>query len=219
MRLAITCFLVLLALPASASAADIRIALLTDDGVQFGTPHELSGSLREGPAPLGGQAIELQGRAYPYKGEYKTLARTTTRADGTFAFKRRFDRNMDLRAVAPAQGEQTERLRAYVYPRPRSTFKALSGSRLRITQFLRTPPNVRLTARTTFYLGPEKAKSAPPVARAKPRRIGRGRFKATATVKLPRAWKGAFRYGSCFRYSEGSGMGAPGAECPKRYRF
>ena len=78
---------------------------------------------------------------------------------------------------------------------------------------------MRLTARTTFYLGPQDAKSAPPLARAKPRRIGRGRFKATATVKLPRAWKGAFRYGCCFRYSEGSGMGAPGAECPKRYRF
>jgi hypothetical protein len=78
---------------------------------------------------------------------------------------------------------------------------------------------VRLTARTTFYLGPRKAKSAPPVARAKPRRLGRGRFKATATVKLPRSWNGAFRYGSCFRYSEGSGMGAPGASCPKRYRF
>ena len=57
------------------------------------------------------------------------------------------------------------------------------------------------------------------MARAKPRKIGRGRFKATATVSLPRAWKGAFRYGSCFRYSEGSGMGAPAARCPKRYRF
>jgi hypothetical protein len=76
-----------------------------------------------------------------------------------------------------------------------------------------------LTARTTFYLGPQNAKSAPPFARAKPRRIGPGRFKATATVRLPRAWKGAFRYGSCFRYSEGSGMGSPGAECPRRYRF
>ena len=49
--------------------------------------------------------------------------------------------------------------------------------------------------------------------------VCKGRFKATATVRLPRAWKGAFRYGSCFRYSEGSGMGAPGATCPKRYRF
>ena len=219
MRLAITCLLVLLSLPASASAADVRIALLTDDGVQYGTPHELTGTLRQGTAPLPGQPIELQGRAYPYDGGFKTIAKATTRADGTFAFKREVDRNMDLRAFAPAQSALSAAERAYVYPRPRSTFKALSGSRLRITQFLRTAPNVRLTARTTFYLGPENARTAKPFARAKPRKIGRGRFKATATVRLPRAWKGAFRYGSCFRYSEGSGMGAPGATCPRRYRF
>jgi hypothetical protein len=163
--------------------------------------------------------VELQGRAYPYTGGFKTLARATTRADGTFAFERRFDRNMDVRAMAPAQAATTPDVRAYVYPRPRSTFKALAGSRLRITQFLRTAPNVRLTARTTFYLGPRDARTAKPFARAKPRKIGSGRFKASATVRLPRAWKGAFRYGSCFRYSEGSGMGAPAAKCPKRYRF
>ena len=220
MRLAICCFLVLLLLPASAaSAAEVRLALLTDEGVQYGTAHELSGTLREGTAPLAGQAIELQGRAYPYKGDFKTLTRATTRADGTFAFTRRFDRNMDLRAFAPTQGAVSEVDRAYVYPRPRSTFKALTNNRLRITQFLRTAPDVTLTARTTFYLGPKHARTAKPFARAKPRRIGNGRFKATATVTLPAAWKGAFRYGSCFRYSEGSGMGAPGARCPKRYRF
>ena len=218
MRLAIACFLVLLT-PASASAADLRLSLLTVDGVQYGSSHELTGSLREGTVPLAGQTVELQGRPYPYKGAFKTLAKATTRADGSFRFERRFDRNMDVRALAPVQEEATDDVRAYVYPRPRSTFKALTGRRLRITQYLRTAPNVRLTARTTFYLGPRKAKSAPPVARAKPRRLGRGRFKATATVKLPRAWNGAFRYGSCFRYSEGSGMGAPGATCPNRYRF
>jgi hypothetical protein len=78
---------------------------------------------------------------------------------------------------------------------------------------------VRLSARTTFYLGPRDATSAKPVARAKPKRIGRGRYRAVATVTLPRAWKGAFRYGSCFGYSEGSGLGDPKARCPKRYRF
>jgi hypothetical protein len=218
MRLAFACFLVLL-FPSAASAADLTLRLSSGPGVQFGTAHELEGTLLEGTAPLPGQAVQLQGRQYPYDGAYRTLATATTRADGSFAFERRFDRNMDLRAVAPAQGERTRALRAYVYPRPRSTFKALAGSRLRITQFLRTAPNVRLTARTTFYLGPKDARSAPPVARAKPRRIGRGRFKATATVRLPRAWKGSFRYGSCFRYSEGSGMGAPSVTCPKRYRF
>jgi hypothetical protein len=219
MRLAITTFLVLLLPAASASAADVRIALLTEDGVQYGTPHVVTGTLQEGQAPLPGQAVELQGRAYPYDGEFTTIAKATTRSDGTFAFERKLDRNRDLRVFAAAQNVLSTVERAYVYPRPRSTFKALAGNRLRITQFLRTAPNVRLTARTTFYLGPRNAKSAKPAARARPRKIGRGRFKATATVELPRAWKGAFRYGSCFRYSEGSGMGAPGAQCPRRYRF
>ena len=127
---------------------------------------------------------------------------------------------MDLRAFAPAQNAISTDERAYVYPRPRSTFKALSGNRLRITQFLRTAPNVRLTARTTFYLGPRNAKTA----RSRSPAPSRARSAAAAS-RRPRpsgsraAWKGAFRYGSCFRYSEGSGMGAPAAKCPKRYRF
>ena len=219
MRLAFALSMALLLFPSASSAADLSLTLSSGAAVQYGTAHELDGTLLEGTAPLAGQAVRLQGRAYPYDGAYRTLATATTRADGSFAFERRFDRNIDLRAVAPVQQERTSKLRAYVYPRPRSTFKALSGSRLRITQFLRTAPNVRLTARTIFYLGPRDAKTAKPVARAKPRKVGRGRFEATATVRLPRAWKGAFRYGSCFRYSEGSGMGAPGVACPKRYRF
>src|SRR5829696_7963277 len=198
MRFALACFVVLL-LPGSASAADLSLTLASGPGVQYGTAHELDGTLREGTAPLAGQTVQLEGRAYPYDGAYRKLATATTRADGGFAFQRRFDRNMDLRAIAPAQEERSSALRA--------------------TQFLRTAPNVRLTARSTFYLGPENARSAPPMARAKPRRISPGRFKATATVRLPRAWKGSFRYGSCFRYSKGSGMGAPGVTCPKRYRF
>ena len=65
---------------------------------------------------------------------------TTTRTDGTFAFKRRFDRNMDLRAFAPTQTAVSEDDRAYVYPRPRSTFNVMLSSpafvRLAITRSL-----------------------------------------------------------------------------------
>src|SRR5687767_12961922 len=127
MRLAFACFLVLL-FPSAASAADLSLRFSSGSGVRFGTAHELEGTLREGTVPLAGQAVELQGRAYPYDGAYRTVATATTRADGSFAFERRFDRNMDLRAVASVQAERSSALRAYVYPRPRSTFKALSGS-------------------------------------------------------------------------------------------
>jgi len=211
--------LVLLLFPSSAAAADLSLALSPPAGVQYGSAQDAGGRLLEGTAPLAGQAVELHGRAYPYRGAFRRLATATTDAAGDFRFRRRFDRNMQLRAIAPAQSAQSPTLRAYVFPRPKSTFKALARGRLRITQTLRTPANVRLTARTNFYLGPRDARSARRVARAKPRRIGRGRFKATAVVRLPREWNGSFRYGSCFRYSEGSGLGDPKVGCPKRYRF
>jgi hypothetical protein len=208
----------MLALPATASAAQVSLRL-DEPEVQFGTAHRATGRLMEGTSPLAGQTIQLQGRAYPYDGPFQTLATTTTDAHGGYAFARRFDRNMQLQAVAPDAGATSRVVRAYVFPRPRSTFKALSRNRLRITQFLRTPPNVKLSARTNFYLGPKGARSGRRVARARPRKVGRGRFRATATVELPRSWDGAFRYASCFRYSEGSGLGNPGASCPKRWRF
>src|SRR5215210_6538888 len=102
MRLAFASFLVLL-FPSAASAADLTLRLSSGPGVQYGTPHELDGTLREGTAPLAGQVVELQGRAYPYDAAYRKLATATTRADGSYAFERRFDRNMALRAVAPVQ--------------------------------------------------------------------------------------------------------------------
>jgi hypothetical protein len=211
--------LLLLLIPSTAAAADVSLALSPSDSVQYGSSHDAGGRLTEGTVPLAGQPVELHGRAYPYRGAFRRLATATTDAAGGFAFRRRFDRNMQLRAIAPVQAIRSKTVRAYVFPRPRSTFKALDGDRLRITQVLRAPAGVRLTARTNFYLGPRGARSARRVASAKPRKIGRGRFKATAVVELPRRWKGSFRYGSCFGYSEGSGLGDPSAGCPDRYRF
>jgi hypothetical protein len=219
MRVLLTTFLLLAAFPAAASAADLRFTLETASGVRFGTPHEMEGFLTENGLPLAGQPVEIQARPFPYTGEFETIATVTTDDNGAFGLRRRFNRNVELRAFAPVQFAVSPERRAYVFPRPRSVFKALPDDRLRITQFLRTPAGVELTARTIFYLGPRGAKTAPRVASAKPKRIGRGRFKAVATVRLPRAWNGGFRYGSCFRYSEGSGLGDPGASCPKRYRF
>ena len=46
-----------------------------------------------------------------------------------------------------------------------------------------------------------------------------GRYRATAIVKLRPKWHGRFRYASCFRYTVGSGMGNPRAQCPKRFKF
>jgi hypothetical protein len=219
MRLVTLLLGALLLAPATASAADLSISLESGAGVQYGTAHSIRGRLADGTTPLAGQPVELRGREYPYDDDFETVATTTTDAAGDYGFARKFDRNMQLQVVAPGAGAFSKVVRAYVYPRPKSRFSALKGDRLRITQYLRAPANVQLSAKTNFYLGPKHAKSAPRVATARPRKIGKGRFKAVATVELPASWKGSFRYGSCFRYSEGSGLGDPGARCPRKYRF
>ncbi|MGH2968320.1 MAG: hypothetical protein ACRDK0_04550 [Solirubrobacteraceae bacterium] len=219
MRLVLTTLLLLLLPGTAAAAADLSFKLETSRGVQFGAAHEAEGFLTQDGLPLAGQPVEIQARPYPFDGEFERILTLTTGDDGSYGFRRGFGRNVQLRAVAPAQSLQSAAQRAYVFPRPRSIFKALDRRRLRITQYLRTPGGVRLTAKTIFYLGPRNARRARPVARARPKRIGSGRFKATATVRLPRSWNGSFRYGSCFRYSEGTGLGDPKATCPRRYRF
>jgi hypothetical protein len=78
---------------------------------------------------------------------------------------------------------------------------------------------VRLRAPTRFYVGPRDATSAIQRAKAKTRRLGPGRYEATAVVELPARFGGRFRYASCFGYSRGSGMGKPAQGCPRRYSF
>jgi hypothetical protein len=217
MRLFIALVAVLLA-PASASAAELTMRV-HDQEVQYGAHFRVTGKLTQAGVPLPGQVVELQARKYPFAGRLVRVASTTTAIDGSYSFRPRFSRNVRLNAFAPAQSVNTGELPAYVFPRPRSTFEGLPRRRLRITQRLTTPRGVRLTAPSFFYLGPRGASTARRVARALPRRIAAGRFKATAVVPLPKSFKGRFRFASCFRYSPGSGMGNPRARCPRRWRF
>ena len=217
MRLLLATFL-LLALPAGASAAEVTLDVEPAD-VRFGTAHEATGSLTEAGAPLAGQTVTLTARAYPYQGAFEPAGEATTGPDGRFTIKRRFERNVQLRASAPVQGAVSRLVRAYVFPRASITFRSLGGDRIRILQTYRVPRGVRFTAPTLFYAGPRGARTGPVIGRAKPRRLSPGRFRATLAYTLPSGWNGRFRYGTCFRYSEGSGLGDPRAGCPKRFRF
>jgi hypothetical protein len=218
MRLALT-LLLLLAAPATASAAQLSATLQTDGGVRYGQPQRLTGTLTEAGAPLAGQLVRLEARTFPFAGGFGTVASTTTNAKGAYAFSRAFDRNVQLRAYAPDQDVRSVTARAFVFPAVKLSFEQLGPRRLRLIETLRTPTGVRLTAPVTFYLAPKGAATAPPTANGTPARTAPGRFRATARVTIPKAWKGEFRYGSCFRYSKGTGMGDPKAACPKRYRF
>ena len=121
----------------------------------------------------------LEGRRYPYEGSYRVIARTTTDADGKFAFKPELDRNHRLRVTAPAQSVTSKVLRAYMLPAFELSFRALRPGVVRLSQRYTVPKTVRLRAPTLFYLGPRGAKLAscarppsssapPPAATARP---------------------------------------------------
>jgi hypothetical protein len=205
----------LLALPASASAAPVLGLKLDKPTVRYGATHTVTGTLMDGATPLAGQEIVLEGRRYPFKGSFRELARTTTGAKGEFVFKPALDRNHKLRVAAPAQGAVSQPVRAYTLPSFELSFRPVKPGVARIYQRYTVPKTVRLTAPTLFYLGARSAKTSSVRVEAKTRRTSAGNYTAAATVHLPTAWHGRFRFGSCFRTSPGSGMGEPLASCPK----
>jgi hypothetical protein len=211
--------LALAAPPAALAASDLQVAVVPADG-RFGEGHHVEGRLVDAAgAALPGRRIAIHFREWPYTGEFRPLASTLTGADGRFEVDDiLLGRNADLRAVA-FDGTTSGIARAWTYPAFTLAYRNAGVNRIRVTGTYRTPPEVRLTAPTLFYVGPASATSGTVRARARTRRVAPGRFTATATVRLPKAWKGRFRYASCFRYSKGSGMGDPQRGCPKRFAF
>jgi hypothetical protein len=219
----------LAAIPAAASAAVVEIEITPAGGADFGETHAVTGKLT-GPygAPLVGREVALEIRRYPYKKRFAPAGTAMTGLDGRFAFEHRFDRNHQVRVLAPQFGDRSAVAPVYVFPRTSLTFSLVRRNVIRIVQTYGTPKSVRLTAPTLFYVGPSGKARAPLAARAKTKPVTRrvkgrtrrvkGRFRASAQVRIPAAWQGRFRYASCFPYN--AGMGNPRLGCPKkRYKF
>jgi hypothetical protein len=217
--------------PTAASAAVLDISVTPKAGADFGESHTITGKLT-GPygAPLVGRQVDLEVRSHPYRGAFQKVASAMSGLDGRFAFERAFDRNHQVRVLAPEFGDRSAVAALYVFPRTSLSFGLVRRNVIRVVQTYRTPPNVKLTAPTLFYVGRAGRKRAPLAARAKTRpvrrqarggrrgRIIKGRFRASAVVRIPQAWGGRFRYASCFPYN--AGMGNPKLGCPKkRYTF
>jgi hypothetical protein len=231
LRPLIIALLVLAALPAVASAAVVEIEISPEGGADFGETHAVTGKLT-GPygAPLVGRQVALEIRRYPFKTPFVPAGSASTGLDGRFAFEHKFDRNHQVRVLAPEFGDRSMVKSVYVFPRTSLTFSLVRRNVIRVVQTYRTPKNVKLTAPTLFYVGKSGKPRAPLAARAKTKRVTRkvkgkkkrqvvkGRFRASAQVRIPAAWKGRFRYASCFPYN--AGMGNPRLGCPKkRYKF
>jgi hypothetical protein len=208
-----------LAATGTASAAQLDVAVGPADA-PLGTLHTATGQMRDDAgAPLAYRRISLQVRPFPFIGRWRAVDHATTNARGRFGFDDvELDRNTDVRAVA-FDGTTSGIARAFTYPSHRLAYKVLSKRRIRLTQSYRTPRDIRLRRPTLFYVGSGSATSAPVRARARTTRVRAGRFRSVATITLPRAFRGRFRYASCFTYTRGSGLGDPARGCPKRYTF
>jgi hypothetical protein len=208
--------MLLVAAPAAHAAVTVSIKVTPAES-QLDDTTRISGTVLDDGAPVAGAIVRLDGKRYPFEDELAPVATATTGADGTYRFDRELARNWQFRVVAGTT--KSERVRAYVYPATKLTFRARSSRVIKLTQRYRVPRGVRLKEPTIFYVGRSGRSSAPRVATGKLERIRAGRYRSTAIVRLPAAWEGRFRYASCFRYTGGSGMGNPRASCPRRFKF
>jgi Protein of unknown function (DUF1416) len=208
----------ILAAGAPAAAAAVRVDMDVEPReTRFGDETEITGNVTADGMPVAGRQVRLEGRRYPFDGDLRVLDTAVTEADGTYRFEREFERNWQVRVLAPEERSKTERV--YVFPRVELSFKALNPRVIRLTQRYRVPHGTELERPTLFYVGRRGRPTAPLAATAEVVRKRSGRYVSTALVRIPTAWDGRFRYASCFRYTVGSGMGKPGARCPKRFRF
>src|SRR6185436_10431088 len=150
---------------------------------QFGGTTRISGTVLDDGAPVAGAVVRLDGTRYPFENPLAAVATATTDAEGAYRFDRELDRNWQFRVVAGTT--KSERVRAYVYPATKLTYKARSSRVIKLTQRYRLPRGVRLKEPTIFYVGKSGRDSAPRVATGKVERIRAGRYRSTAVVRLP----------------------------------
>jgi hypothetical protein len=208
--------LLLFAAPAAEAVVTVTIKATPAES-QYGGTTRITGTVLEDGVPMPGAVVRLDGKRYPFEDPLAAVATATTDAEGTYRFDRELARNWQFRVVAGTT--KSERVRAYVYPATKLTYRARSSRVVKLTQRYFLPRGVRLKEPTIFYFGKSGKASAPRVATGEVERVRAGRYRSTAVVRLPAAWNGRFRYASCFRYTGGSGMGNPRASCPRRFRF
>ncbi len=201
--------------PAAAQAAPGLVVNVARPSVGYGAAHTVTGTLADGLTALADQQVILEGRRYPYDGSYRVIAKATTDAKGDFTFRPKLDRDTVLRVVAPLQRATSAKVHTYTLPSFTLSYRAVAPGVARLTQRYTVPRDVKLSAPTHFYLAKHGAKVASRQMSGATRRTSAGRYAASVKVRLPAAWKGRFRFGSCFRTSPGSGMGDPSATCPK----
>jgi hypothetical protein len=205
-----------LALAVPADAAEVAARLDVPGGVRYGAETVVTGAVTEAGVPVPGRPVVLEGRRFPFAGDWQLLASGVTGADGSYELARELDRNHELRVREEMASAVSPTLKAYVFPSFRLGFQELPAGAIRITQTYQVPRDVRLRARTRFYVGPQSRRRARLRAVVPTRRVRPGRYRAVARIRIPASYGGRFRYVSCFAYTPGSGMGNPSRRCPRK---
>jgi hypothetical protein len=236
LRPALIAIALALAMASPASAAEVSLTVEPDAGVRLGSATTISGRVTEAGVPLADRTVSLEVRRHPFNRAWKRRASATTADDGRYTFAPMLNRNHRVRVrlepapptrpyELPKPESLSRRRTAYVLPAFTLAFDQRGARMLRLRQTYTVPRDVELTAPTRFYVGPCrpgrrgrcKARRARLRATAETKRVRAGRYRAKATVRIPRTFRGRFQYVSCFLYSPGSGMGNPDQRCPKRY--
>jgi hypothetical protein len=221
--------LLLLGLAAPAAANQVSIEAGPAGGVRLGAASSITGTVtNDAGAPLAAREVRLEVRRHPFAGVWRRRATTTTDAAGAYTFRPELDRNHEVRVrlvgILPEADTLSAIRNVFVLPAFKLSFAQRADGKIRVRQDYTVPEDVLLSAPTRFYVGPCDlkgqrctAKFAPLVAVAKTTQVQAGRYRATATVKIPARYEGRFQYVSCFTYSKGSGMGDPDTlSCPKQ---
>ena len=213
--------------PAAASAAVLDIEVTPKAGADFGETHSITGKLT-GPygAPLVGPPGRARGpRAIPTEAPFRSVATAMSGLDGRFAFERAFDRNHQVRVLAPEFGDRSAVSRRLRLPAhgpellPRAAQRHPDRPDLpHADERQADRPDAVLRRQGGQEDGAAGgAREDPPGASARAR-SRQGPLPREPLVRIPQAWRGRFRYASCFPYN--AGMGNPKLGCPKkRYRF
>ena len=213
---------------APAGAAELSLRVSPTAGVRLGNELRATGRVTEQGAAVAGRRVALELRRHPFTRRWRRGPVTVTGPNGRFTFSLALQRNHRVRArlltasgdgayVPPRIGAVSRVRLAYVLPAFTLSFAQRGDDGIRIRQVYTVPRDVRLRARTRFYIGRSGSRRARLRAVVRTRRVRAGRYVAAATVRIPASFGGRFRYVSCFPYSRGSGMGKPSTRCPRRF--
>jgi hypothetical protein len=193
-----------------ATAAAAISSTLAPAEVALGTASSVTGN-----AGQPGASVALQADPYPFHG-YATVARTTSAADGSFAFASvRSDRNERLRAVVDGQ-DPGPTLTLIVNPRVSLEANSLGVGRTRIALRLR---HARIGARTavavSWFVSPRGSRVFRLAAVTSSVELRPGLLAASAVVDPPSR---RFVYRVCLNPPWEAAMGAAAVHgrCPTR---